>query len=110
MPILVLALPSVVFLLTSFVVSQLRIHWRMLDFKREQLAEVRRSLRKLLDTSPQQLTQEEMARIEFLQNLEARTASLPEWPFGWRAMLGAVLTSFAAVFPMVLDVVGLLKP
>jgi hypothetical protein len=104
-PIWSLAVPSGVLVLASFILCQVPLHKRMVEYKRGQLVNVERILEELKGSEPASLNSDLLAKIAFFENRRSQTISLPEWPFAFGAFLGSVgsacvviLTTLASSF------------
>jgi hypothetical protein len=98
-PMLMLVLPTAGFLLFSFIRCQVPIHRQMVTFKKNELAKIERKLDQLNLQIDQSLTSKLREDIKFYEDRKLETLSLPEWPFGFRGMLGAVGSSITVVLP-----------
>lgn len=98
-PVIALAMPAVVIITGSFVICQIPLHVRMLEYKRERTYAIEALIDKLEPDSASDLTEERVKQLEFLRSAADKVASLPEWPFGWRSLAAAFATSVGAVAP-----------
>jgi hypothetical protein len=102
-PMLALAAPSVIFFVAAFVICQVPIHNRMLDFKRGELTRIQKTLDSLAPSRAEDLTDERRKQIQFFERKFTQALALPEWPFDWRALLSAGVSGLASVLPVILD-------
>jgi hypothetical protein len=102
---LMLVLPTAAFVILSFVSSQFPLHWSMVEYKQTQLTQLDSALdalhRKVLDSedTPHDL----MEKISIVEGRRTEILSLPEWPFGFRGMLGAVGSSITVLLPTLIS-------
>ncbi len=85
-------------IVVSFVVCQLPLHDQMLAYKRRELGEIEGLVGHLLRRMGE-LTEEEMARVKFLEGRTVAVAKLPEWPFDWKSFLWVSTASISFLFP-----------
>ena len=98
-PVFALAAPSVLLLVGTFVGCQFPIHRQMVADKAAQVEAVYRLLRDLQPQQVSELTTERLEHIEKLQALAERQRRLPEWPFGWKVLVGVFGGAVGAVSP-----------
>jgi hypothetical protein len=98
-PLLMLVLPTAGFISCAFVGCQLPLHRQMVAFKKFELAKIESKLDQLKSHSDEKLTSELRDDIKFYEDRRLETLSLPEWPFGFRGMLGAIGSSFTVLLP-----------
>ena len=103
-PLLMLIVPTAGFLFASFIVCQIPLHRRMIEFKRDELAKVELILDDLKIRADSKVTSELRDNIKFYDDRRLEILALPEWPFGFKSMLGAVGSSVTVVLPSVLSV------
>jgi hypothetical protein len=102
-PMISLAVPSVIFFIVSFIVCQLPIHNKMVDFKRVELDEIEKTLESLIPKKLDELTQERRNQIEFIEKKRTEIIALPEWPFGWKSLLVTGLSGITSVLPTIIS-------
>lgn len=96
----ILAAPTFPLIFGSFFICQIPLHERMVDYKRGELRRMDALLEKHKLDEIDDLTPERQALIEFLQRQRAEIMTLPEWPFGGKALFGLSASSITAVFPL----------
>jgi hypothetical protein len=96
-PVWLLAVPSGVLVLTAFIVCQIPLHKRMIEYKRDQLAGIEKVLEELKASEPGLLNSDLLAKIAFFENRRSQAISLPEWPFAFGALLGSVSSACLVV-------------
>ncbi|MBI3514432.1 MAG: hypothetical protein HY060_10270 [Proteobacteria bacterium] len=101
LPMLVMAAPTFLGIIASYVICQVPLHRRMIEFKKGELGLVDRVLDQFRHVTPESLTTEIKSKVEFFENRKSRMIGLPEWPFSNRALLGAVGSSATAISPVV---------
>jgi hypothetical protein len=89
-PIWLLAAPSAALVLISFIVCQVPLHKRMIEFKRDQLIAIETILEELKGYEPTMVNAEVLSKFTFYENQRSQTMSLPEWPFAFGTLLGSV--------------------
>lgn len=99
LPVLILAMPTFVGFLASFIACQFPLHRRMLEFKQRELQTVETLLDELKPTKSQELTRDLLDKIGFYEKKWNELAALPEWPFDYKALWGAVGSSVTAILP-----------
>src|SRR5208337_2659425 len=99
-PLVVLALPSILLMVVSFIVCQWPIHCRMLEHKQTKLDEIAVLLERLQSDDPGKIDKERREQIAFFQERMSRILAWPEWPFGWRSLLGSMGSGIIAASPM----------
>lgn len=100
-PIWILAAPSAAVVLISFIVCQIPLHQRMIEYKHDQLLTIEKILEELKESDARLLNAEVMSKIEFFENRRLQIISLPEWPFAFGTLLG----SFGSASMMILTTV-----
>jgi hypothetical protein len=105
-PMLMLVLPTAGFILFSFISCQVPIHRQMVIFKKNELARIEHKLDQLKLQIDKSLTSKLREDIKFYEDRRVETLSLPEWPFGFRGMLGAVGSSITVVLPTLLGLLA----
>jgi len=103
LPLLILVLPTLAALFVSFVVCQTPLHLRMSQFKRDQLEKIETILDGLRPTHDQQFTRDIADKIAFFESRRTEIASLPEWPFGYKAIVANVGSSIAVILPTLIS-------
>lgn len=98
-PVLILSVPAVALIFGSFVVAQIPLHRRMVEFKRGRVYEIESMLRELTPKKSSDLTEERLHQIAFLREECSKVTALPDWPFGWRSLSAAFATSIGSVAP-----------
>ena len=88
--------PSLILIIASFLLCQLPLHARMVDFKRSQLFENDRRVAEERSRWLASAPGSDCGSLESAQEQLEVTNSLPEWPFHWQALLGV---SAAALGP-----------
>ncbi|SJM93203.1 membrane hypothetical protein [Crenothrix polyspora] len=86
----ILEAPYIVFFAISFIVCQIPVHNRMVDYKKLKLAEIDGLLASLSQQqNPNTLMEAEALRpqMEALKKTRANIMALPEWPAGWKSVL-----------------------
>src|SRR5579864_723624 len=100
-PVWLLAVPSGVLVLTAFIVCQVPLHKRMIEYKRAQLADIEADIEKVLEelkaSEPGQLNSDLLAKIAFFENRRSQVISLPEWPFAFGALLGSISSACVVI-------------
>lgn len=94
-----LAAPSVVVIIGSFVICQLPLHWRMVEYKRGETLRVEQIVASLRPAGPSELSKERQDRLAYFQNLRDEIAALPEWPFRWRSLAGVSASAVGSIAP-----------
>lgn len=102
-PMILLAVPSIIFFFFSFVTCQIPMHNKMIFWKRAELLKIKQTLNSLAPKNADDLTDTRKQQIEFFEKRFADVIALPEWPFDWKSMLGALISGLASVFPTLLD-------
>lgn len=101
LPMAVLAFPTLLFVVGSFVLIQFPVHRQMKRYKRKELQKVDDILRKLIPFEIEQCSSERLEQIRFYQDLGRSISNLPEWPYHWRGAAGVTLSTLVAVSPSV---------
>jgi hypothetical protein len=91
-PLLLLVAPTFVIILASFVICQVPLHNKMVEFKRKELLKVEERLDRI-GVAFDELTDTIYRHIQFLEAERQRILGLPEWPFDFKDLLGAVVSS-----------------
>jgi len=104
-PMAALAVPTLVFFVSSFVVCQLPLHDCMVECKRAVLLELDDLLERLTPTSPIDLSQERQRQIDFCVAEMKRVNKWPEWPFSTGNLSGVVGVSVGAITPQIIQIV-----
>jgi hypothetical protein len=102
-PIWLLAAPSAALVLVSFIVCQIPLHKRMIEYKRDQLMAIEKILEELKDYEPRLLTAEVLGKIAFFENRRSQIMSLPEWPFAFAALLGSISSASMVILTTLLS-------
>jgi hypothetical protein len=100
-PMLLLAYPTLPFILGSFVVCQIPLHRKMLAFKQAEITRIDQMLDDIRPSKVAQITGDRMDQIGFLEKQKEQLRALPDWPFSKISLLGTGASSFAAVLPMI---------
>lgn len=104
LPMLLLAVPTFIIILGSFILCQTPLHKRMVKFKRDELLKIEKILQRLEPRFPTELNEGVRNNIEFLQRRRAAILSLPEWPFGLKLLIGAITSSVAPILPVLVNI------
>ena len=104
-PLWMLTVPTAVFIFSSFIICQIPLHKQMVRYKRNKLAEVERRLDDLKPKFERSLTTKLREEIKFNEDKRLEILSLPEWPFGLKAMLGAIGSSVTVVLPTLFSLI-----
>lgn len=99
-PMLLLAAPTLALFLGTFVLCQVPLHKKMVDFKRARLRKTEDILRTLRPESAKELDEETRKKIEYYETQKAQIIALPEWPFNFNSLLGAVASSAMVFMPV----------
>jgi hypothetical protein len=102
-PMLALAVPAIVIMTGTFILAQLPLHHRMLEYKRTRTFEIEELLKEITPIEADELTEERLNQVEFLRAEAEKIASLPEWPFGWQSLTGAFLASIGSLAPTLIS-------
>lgn len=86
------AIPTALAVVSCFVVCQILIYKRMVEYKGQQLLSIEQALDKIRDLDPSFLDKEARDRVTFLEIQRAQIVSLPEWPFAFASFAGTVLS------------------
>jgi hypothetical protein len=70
----------------------------MLEYKLTELGRIESLLSQLLEHMGE-LTEQEIARIKFLEGRTVAVAKLPEWPFNWTSLASVSLACISFLFP-----------
>src|SRR5207248_8007932 len=97
-----LALPAMMFFISSFVFCQIPIHNRMVECKQAALLKLDGILDDLQPRSPSDISDERQRQLRFYSAEIRRISAWPEWPFTIRNLSGVVGASLAAIAPQVL--------
>jgi hypothetical protein len=100
-PVLMLAGPTAALLLGSFVICQIPLHRRMLEYKDAQLERLQALMLELHEKGIDQLSGEELGRMKLLEERAAVVSALPEWPFQWSAFVRVASLSVSFILPKV---------
>lgn len=103
LPILVLAVPTLLAMFAQFLICQIPLHERMVDYKRTELFTIDQALDTLRSVAAEDLNLEIRQKIEFFENRRAHTMLLPEWPFGFGALLGALASTVMVIVPSLIS-------
>ncbi len=109
-PLVLLAAPSMAFFIGSFIVCQIPVHNRMVEYKRAEISKRNAWLQELKPQRPEDLTEGRRQRIEFYSAQKAALISLPEWPFSWKSLFGVGLSSIMSVLPTLFEIGSKLFP
>lgn len=94
-----IAAPALVGLVFMFLASQLPLHRRMVEYKREKLRELHERAAIHLDQTVDQLDDDGIKQLALLDQLIARVSALPEWPLGGKGLLGMSSLSLVGLLP-----------
>jgi hypothetical protein len=110
LPMVVIALPTIVFFAASFIICQIPMHQQMINFKRAELLKIDHSLESFRSLDVADLNEEKRKQVEFFEKRLVAIIALPEWPFGWKALSAAVISGIASVLPALISFsLGFLK-
>ena len=98
-----LAVPAVFFIVGSFVVCQLPLHWRMVDFKHTLVRDLEQQIAALQAKNLDTLSDRERQLLVLLRSLSKEALPLPEWPFRWKALAGVFVFSIGAIAPAIVS-------
>ena len=100
LPMLLLAAPTLALFVGTFVLCQVPLHKKMVDFKRARLLKTEDILRTLRPESAKELDEETRKKIDYYETQKAQFIALPEWPFNVNSLLGAVASSAMVFMPV----------
>jgi hypothetical protein len=98
-PFFILVLPTFFAMFVCFIICQIPIHNRIIEFKKNELFDLDNRLDQLNALRAEKLTNEVRDNVEFLEKKRKEVVLLPEWPFGFNVLLGAVGSSFTIILP-----------
>jgi len=98
-PLLMLSAPTLIFIFASFVVCQIPLHIQIIEYKRNQLTDIERILDQLKTRINDNIGSILQRQIGFFENRRTQIMALPEWPFGFSALLAAIGSSIVPVLP-----------
>lgn len=101
-PLLLLAIPSLLIALISFVICQIPLHKRMLEFKHNELMLVENCLDDLNMVANVNISQDDRSKIEFYEKKRSQILLLPEWPFKFGTLLAAAGSTATILLPTLL--------
>ncbi len=105
-PVWILALPSALAALITFVVCQIPLHQRMIEYKRERLMTVETILKNLKISDANLLNADVLSKIRFFEDQKSEAISFPEWPFAFKTLLGSLgSTSMVVLAPIASTIV-----
>lgn len=99
-PMWLLAYPTFPLIVGSFIICQIPLHRRMVEYKREELMRLDRMLDEIQPVTATALDENLRDNIEFLDRQKNQYRALPEWPFSLVSLLGTGASSVTAIFPV----------
>jgi len=99
-PVIIIGLPTIAAILGSFVICQVPLHHRMVEYKRKELIEIDRILSQLAARLSNNFDNKICENIDFLERRKDQIMALPEWPFDIKSLMGATASS---VMPLVVN-------
>lgn len=107
-PIVVLvAIPTLVFIIGAFVICQIPLHQRMVDSKRAEILRLQSIADELVPSSAEAITDDMMRKRQFVETQLDRARSLPEWPFTRAAFVATALSAALSAAPTLIVSEGL---
>lgn len=94
MPVWVLATPTLPLIIGSFLVCQIPLHNRMVEYKMKEIQRIEILQEGLVIHKSDGLTEEYRAKIEFLERQKSLVSGLPEWPFSLITLISISASSF----------------
>jgi len=101
-PLLLLAAPSFMFFLVSFLVCQFPLHERMVEYKRSKLLDLDNRLEEV--SARTEISADSERQIDFLVAEMKRVNQWPEWPFSIGNFSGVFAASLAAIAPQLIKI------
>ncbi len=105
MTVWILAAPTLPLIIGSFLVCQIPLHNRMVEYKRKEIQRIETLQEELVIHKSDGLTEEYRAKIEFLERQKALFSGLPEWPFSVITLISISASSFMPIFIALLSTV-----
>jgi len=102
-PVVFIGAPALFVIVGSFVICQLPLHRRMVEFKSTKTYQLDQILSSLSPAQAADLTEERLRQVNYFAAERERVGSLPEWPFGWKPFTGLILSALAPISPAVLQ-------
>ncbi len=106
LPMTILGLPTLLFVIGSFVFIQFPVHKQMKEYKRKELQKIDSTLRTLIPYPVEECTPERLEQIKFYRDLANSISNLPEWPYHWKGAAGVTITSLLAASPGIVSFVA----
>ena len=105
-PVWILVSSTLPLIIGSFLVCQIPLHNRMLEYKKNEFLRIENLLQKELEIHKfNDFTEERRAKIDFLERRKSFFLQLPEWPFSTRTLIGLGISTFMPLFLSLLSVV-----
>jgi hypothetical protein len=101
-PVAYIGSPALFVMVGSFLICQIPLHRRMMDFKRARLFHLDRILSELRPLQAEDLTEQRLRQLNYFEREREQVNSLPEWPFGWKSLTGVVVSALTPIIPTVL--------
>lgn len=105
LPILLLAVPALIFFVGSFVVCQFPLHRQMVECKRATLIELDDLLERLTPKEPDGMSEDRKRQLDFYLAEIERVRKWPEWPFHVGNLSGVLGASLGAIAPQLIKIV-----
>jgi hypothetical protein len=105
LPVIVIALPTLPFIMTCFLSCQLSIHDAMVEYKRKKLQDLDGKLRATMPDQVGELSKDRQEAVEFLLKRRTEVNALPEWPFSNEALATVTSSAVSAAAPVLFKVV-----
>lgn len=102
-PLYFLSIPSLIFLIGSFLFAQYPLHKRMLEYKRNRSKGIIKLIDSLYPDSDSGVTKEKLELIESLSDLSDDISKLPEWPFNLKTIIGVLTGALGAISPALIS-------
>lgn len=103
-PVVVWVIATLLFIVCSFLLCQLPLHQRMVQYKQDRLLDLSRMLRNVYPKVEQELTEEARANVAFLEDQREKVRLLPEWPFNVRSLVNVLGSAVAILLPALVDI------
>lgn len=105
-PVWILVPSTLPLIIGSFLVCQVPLHNRMLEYKKNELRRIENLLLKELEIHKfDDFTEERISKIDFLERRKSFFLQLPEWPFSMRTLVGLGTATCMPLFLSLLSVV-----
>lgn len=101
-PTLVIGIPTFVVILGSFVICQVPLHCRMIEYKKTEILKIDEVLDRLALRISDDSSGQFRESVEFFEKRKEQLITLPEWPFSLTSLIGATASS---ILPMVFNAV-----